>query len=268
MNDEQIEVRIKTADEVDAKCYPLPLSPQDLVEIYKQKESEEDFELWVNYAESREKLSAKHIIIYLANTNFKASFSAVDSDLITEYITSEFLVECPLLDRIVTNIIKHRLDHELTPVDKELYALFNEEQIFEYIKDNEKLVNDLIDTIAQTVPFALSKIYENMSDEFKEKELDLKGVVDEIKVLDKPVQCGPNIINIVTMGIDAFFLVLNRVGLKMEYNKSIFNDAPKYYAKDLFYMMNQTKFVNRIIEMMPIGFFVTIDVEPFVEETE
>ena len=60
--------------EEERKCYVIPLAPTDLVQIYKVKEEEKDFVLFVNYFESREKLSAKHIIIYLANTNFKTTF--------------------------------------------------------------------------------------------------------------------------------------------------------------------------------------------------
>ena len=83
--------------EEENKCYVLPLAPQNLVEIYKVKEEDEKFVLFVNYLESKEKLTAKHIIIYLANTNFKTTFSAIDSDLLIEYIKSDFLIASLIL---------------------------------------------------------------------------------------------------------------------------------------------------------------------------
>ena len=60
--------------EKNFKAYTLPLAPQDLVAIYKEKEKNKDFILYVDYHRTKEKLSAKHIIIYLANTNFKAGW--------------------------------------------------------------------------------------------------------------------------------------------------------------------------------------------------
>ena len=66
----------------EKQVYTLPLAPQNLVEIYKVKEEDEDFVLWVDYLASKEKLSAKHILIYLANTNFKTTFAQVDEDLL------------------------------------------------------------------------------------------------------------------------------------------------------------------------------------------
>ena len=86
----------------ESTCYELPLSPQHLVQIYKDKNELEEYVLWVDYAKSKEKLSAQHIIIYLANTNFKTTFSSIDEDLIKAYINSDFMVDCPLLARIVS----------------------------------------------------------------------------------------------------------------------------------------------------------------------
>ena len=59
-------------------CYALPLAPQDLVGIYKEKdESEKEYVLYVDYDKTTEKLTDQHILIYLANTNFKTSFDKV-----------------------------------------------------------------------------------------------------------------------------------------------------------------------------------------------
>ena len=61
-------------ESIEPKAYVLPLAPTDLVAIYKEKEEKEDYILHIDYTASKEKLKPEHIIIYLANTNFKASF--------------------------------------------------------------------------------------------------------------------------------------------------------------------------------------------------
>ena len=84
--DREFEDHKLSEREKNFKAYTLPLAPQDLVAIYKQKEEDKDFILYVDYYQTKQKLSPKHIIIYLANTNFKAGFTFLDEELITEYI--------------------------------------------------------------------------------------------------------------------------------------------------------------------------------------
>lgn len=238
----------------DEKCYVLPLAPQDLVSIYKIKENDEDFILWVDYPTSKEKLSAKHIIIYLANTNFKTTFSAVDEELILEYIKSDFMVDCNLLARFVILIIKKYYNHEPSEQEAQLYAMFNEQDIVNFIENNEQLVKDLIATMQSTVPFVLHKMWTEMPEEIQSKEENLKVIIDEIEIEDKPAVCGPNIARLVTEGYDGFLLILAREGMGKGYNKQIFNDSPKYYGKDLYYILCQTNMSNNILNFFPEDF--------------
>lgn len=243
----------------DKKCYELPLAPQDLVSIYKDKEEIEDFVLWVNYLESKKKLSAKHIIIYLANTNFKTTFSAVDDDLIIEYIKSDFMVDSPLLARIIVMIIKCRLQHDLNNQEKELLVMYPEENIHRFIKENMSLVDELIDVVGSSVPFVISKFYEGLTEEQKELEFNLKELLNDIEVVDKPINCGPNIARLLTVGYDAFLLVISKYGFNQTYNKQIYNDQPKYFGKDLYYVLCQTNITDNILSFLPPDFIIAND---------
>lgn len=238
----------------DEKCYALPLAPQDLVSIYKIKENNEDFVLWVDYAKSKEKLSAKHIIIYLANTNFKTTFSAVDEDLILEYIKSDFMVDCSLLARIVVLILKQYYMYEVSEQEAQLFGMFDKQSIANFIEHNEDTIKELVDTIGGTVPFVMKKLYDEMPSDIQSKEENLKEYVDEIVVEDKPALCGPNIARLVTVGWDGFLLVLSRNGLATKYNKQVFNDSPKYFGKDLYYILCQTNMTNNILGFFPEDF--------------
>lgn len=238
----------------DEKCYALPLAPQDLVSIYKIKEDNEDFVLWVDYAKSKEKLSAKHIIIYLANTNFKTTFSAVDEDLILEYIKSDFMVDCSLLARIVVLILKDYYMYEVSEQEAQLYGMFDKQSIANFIEHNEDVIKELVNTIGSTVPFVMKKLYDEMPEDVQSKEDNLKEYVDEIVVEDKPALCGPNIARLVTVGWDGFLLVLSRKGLSTKYNKQVFNDSPKYFGKDLYYILCQTNMTNNILGFFPEDF--------------
>ena len=240
----------------DEICYELPLAPTDLVAIYKNKEKIEDFTLWVDYAKSKEKLTAKHIIIYLANTNFKTSFAQVDEELIVEYIKSDFMVDCPLLTRILCLIIKHHFGHQVTEQEQQLYALFGPTQIEEFIKHQSVLLDDLINTIASVIPFAMHKLWQGLTPESQAINNDLKDYVDMLLVKDAPCNCGPNIARLVTTGYDAFMVVCSNTNLSVEYNNQLFNDKPKYFGKDLYHILCETKVTSHIINLFPKGFLL------------
>ena len=248
-------------------CYKLPLAPQELVAIYKEKEEKKDYILYVDYLASKEKLSAKHIMIYLANTNFKTGFSAVDEDLIKEYITSDFMVDSPILVRFVSMLIRHRLHYELNDADKMFYKIWPEDEIHKFIEGNFDLVDELIETIRDVIPFSLHKLYETMPEENRIKEVELKNFVDEITIVDKPAKCGPNIARFVTEGLDGFLAITHMRGLSQTYNKSVFNDSPKYFGKDLYYVLNHTKVMGQIMAFFPSSFFINFET-PELSELE
>tara|TARA_B110000503_G_scaffold16382_1_gene23315 strand:- start:10483 stop:11325 length:843 start_codon:yes stop_codon:yes gene_type:complete len=255
ISDKELAERGKTI-----KCYKLPLAPQDLVAIYKEKEEKKDYILYVDYMASKEKLSAKHIMIYLANTNFKTGFSCVDEDLIREYITTDFMVDSPILCRFITIIIRLRLHYDVNDADKMFYKIWPEDQIHKFIENNFDLVNELIETIRDTIPFAMHKLYETMPEEDRVKEVELKSFVDDIVVVDKPSNCGPNIARFVTEGLDGFLCITHMMGLSTTYNKSVFNDSPKYFGRDLYYVLNHTKMINQIMSFFPPWFWVNFEI--------
>jgi len=248
--------------------YTLPLAPQDLVSIYKEKQENDNYVLYVDYVKTREKLSAEHTIIYLANTNFKAAFTAVDEDLIKAYLSSEFLIDCPVLSRVISNILRIRLDHPLNGLDEQLLNVFPMELIHEFINNNYDLVEELIESIQSVVPFALENVHKHMDQETKDIEADLSEYVSSIVVTDKPTKIGPNIARLLTSCWDAFLLVMQRRGLSEGYNKALYNDAPKYNGADLFYVLNQTKITEQVLSIFPPWFFQTIDIKPMEEDEE
>jgi len=236
-------------------CYALPLAPQDLVGIYKEKdESEKEYILYVDYDKTTEKLTDQHILIYLANTNFKTSFDKVTPSLVQEFIKTNFIVHCPMLSRVVAMILKVYLKWDLTDGEKLLTQnLFTMEQIDEFIKLNMNLIEDLIEVIQGLFPYTLWKLHSHMDD--PSIEPNLVQIVEEIEVVDHPLNIGPNIARLVTDCVDVLYLVFHVRGVSQTFNKQIYNDSPKYHGSDLFYLMNQTKIVNCIIEMLPEDFW-------------
>ena len=248
--------------------YTLPLAPQDLVSIYKEKQENDNYILFVDYVKTREKLSAEHIIIYLANTNFKASFTIVDEDLIKAYISSDFIVDCPLIARIVSNILRVRFSYPLNQLDEKLLPVFPMELIHEFIDNNYDFLEEVIDSFQSVIPFVLENVYKNMDQEAKDLEVDLREFVEDIKVVDKPTKCGPNIARLLTTSWDAFLLIMQERGLSQGYNKALFNDAPKYFGTDLFFVLNKSKITYQILAIFPPWFFRTIDIAPIEEDEE
>ncbi len=250
----EVKEAIIEIDPEDKVCYEVPLSPQDLVAIYQVKDEDDEFVLWVDYKKSKEKLTAKHIMIYLANTNFTTSFSSVDADLIKAYISSEFMVDCSLLSRIVVNIIKIKLGYTLSDAESALQLLFSEDDINKFIEENSELVDEVIETLRSAVPFILHKLWDGLPDDAKAVEENLSDLVSQIKPYDKPSVCGPNIARLITSGYDAFLLVINLRGLGLEFNKSVYNDKPKYFGKDLYFILNHTNVVSQVLSFFPEDF--------------
>jgi len=241
---------------IDKQAYKLPLAPQDLVEIYKLKENEEDYVLWVDYPGSREKLSAEHIIIYLANTNFKTSFSHVDDELMLAYIKSDFMIDAGLLTRFVVMLLKLRYGHEINRLEEDLFNMWSREDMHDFVDRHIDLVNELSDTIAQVIPFVLCTFYNNLTDEMKAQEIDVKEAVEGIEVKDKPSNIGPNVAKILIDGWDGFLVVCHMLGFKEYYNKAVYNDKPAFFGKDLFFLLTQSNITNNILSIFPSGFIV------------
>ena len=240
----------------EKKVYKLPLAPQDLVEIYKLKEQEDDYVLWVDYLGSKEKLSAEHIIIYLANTNFKTTFSHIDEDLILAYIKSDFMIDAGLLTRFVVMLLKLRFGHEINKLEAELFNMWPQEEMFDFVDRHVDLIDELSDTIAQVIPFVLCSFYKNLPDEMKVQEIDVKEAVEGIEVKDKPSNIGPNIAKLLIEGWDGFLVVCHMLGFKEYYNKSVYNDKPAFFGKDLFFLLTQSNITNQILNIFPPGFIV------------
>ena len=255
VDEENKVIRHVVTDLSEKKCYALPLSPQDLVAIYKEKGEDPDkkFVLWVNYAESRLKLSPAHIMIYLANTNFYATFSAVDEDLLVEYIKTDFLVDAPILARILTNIIKTKYGHELSQLEMQLYSLFDENQIAEFIENQGDLLDELIENVKGLIPFVLQHAWDNLSDEDKKTHFDLETTLNDITAVDKPTKCGPNVAMMVQCVWDMFLVITTYDGISDEYNTNLYNDKPKYNGSDLFVMLNDSNVIPNVLNFLPPG---------------
>ena len=241
---------------MEQKHYTLPLAPQDLVAIFKEKDetdSGEEFCLYVDYDKTTEKLSDQHILIYLANTNFKTTFNKITPTLLVEFIKSNFLVNAPILARVLTIVLRKYLKYELTPPEAILSSLvFDEKQIDEFIELNGNLLEDLITSIQETFAFVLYKINE-ITEEGKEPELE--SLVKEIEITDTASNVGPNIARLVTEAVDAMYLVFHVRGITQSFNKQVFNDNPKFYGKDLMFIFTQTGITGEIVKMLPEGFW-------------
>lgn len=242
---------------MEEKWYTLPLAPQDLVAIYREKEAESDegkeYVLNVDYDSTVEKLNDAHILIYLANTNFKTAFNKITPTLIQEWIKSNFLVNCPMLSRVYTMILRKYLDHDLTPLEVTLSEmLFSEEQMDEFIELNGNLIEDTITATQSMFPFILYKLHEGIG---AGKEENLDEFVKDIEITDYQTNVGPNIAILATEAIDAIYLIFHKRGINQTFNKAIYNDSPKYFGKDLYYSFCQSRITEQIKDMLPEGFW-------------
>lgn len=218
----------------------LPLNPVDLTEIYKSKLDNDEFTLAVDYTSSKEKMNARQVLIYLSNTAFKCGFDSVDAKLVEAYMTLNFMVDSPSLDRIVANILKVRMGVE--PTDSlELFGLDN---ISSFIANNEQLVEDLVVTIA-TLPLFVADSVNAMED----GNIKITGLPSYTEYSSS--RLGLNFINIVSNGFDAALKVISAMGFNDSMNTSIFNDESKYAGVDLMKMLHVRGVSYTILDMFP-----------------
>jgi hypothetical protein len=221
--------------------YKIPLSPIDLTKIYQQKQADKEFMLDVDYSTSKEKLAAKQILIYLANTGFKASFDKIDDELIKNYIELDFLVDSPLLERVVSNIIKVYFDED--PDDS--LELYSKESIQLFISGNKDLVDDLINVISSMPAFCIDRM-ETFEDSKISFDVDLN-----VEYVEAESNVGLNIVNIITSGFDATLLVLSEIGMSTKIDSGVYNDKSKYNGGDIMMAFHDSGVVASVIELMP-----------------
>lgn len=209
--------------------YTLPLSPTDLAEIYKIKTEADDYVLRVDYFKSKEVLSVKHILVYIANTNFKVQFDGIDDELINEYITTNFMVDCPLLARYITLIAKRKLGHEYNQVDQALNTIMTDKDIDSYLLKHDALFEDLLDKLKHVTLFCLEQ-----AGKYAEKYRDY--IPEDIEHADEETEIGLNIVYIATYSLDLLYLLGNKFGPwpTNKLNIRIFNDVSKYQGSDLY----------------------------------
>lgn len=217
--------------------YTLPLNPIDLTTIYKQKLNEEGYILEVDYTESRKVLSTKQMLIYLSNTGFTCKFSEVDNELIREYIQLNFLVDSPMLSRIVGNLIKGSLNETIVDISDN----FGVEELITFLKEDSSIINDLIDDIAGLPAFIIDTI-----------NCD-KHVIDVATCIDvgNDSLVGLNIFNIIVHSTDAALVVFKNLGFKSKYNSNVFNDKPTCYGKDIYAALHENNIPTLILGMLP-----------------
>jgi hypothetical protein len=218
----------------------LPLNPIDLTEIYKNKLDDKEFTLAVNYTDSKDKMSSKQILIYLSNTAFKCAFDKVDDRLISDYLTINFLVDSPSLDRIVANIIKVKLGGEV----KDSLGLFSLNQINNFIDNNENLVEDLIITMSSLPIFIAERV--NSMDE---DNTEIRNIPEYTEYSGSKI--GLNMLNVLVYGFDAVLLSISDRGVTGSLNIKVYNEESKYRGVDIMKSLYDSGVVHSILQLFP-----------------
>jgi|TARA_B110000977_G_scaffold7441_2_gene10229 hypothetical protein len=224
--------------------YTLPLNPVDLAEIYKIKADQDDYILHVDYEASKKVLSVKHILVYIANTNFKVQFNTIDAELINEYIKCDFLVECPIIARVIAIITKRKYDHDFNTVDDAINTVWSNDFIDEYLEQHGELLEDLLYTMQHIPLFCLDQSTK-YDDKFK------LFVPEDLEYTDVDTSVGLNIVYIATYALDLLYLLGMQNGPwpSSNLNKRVFNDASKYKGSDLYNTLLKQGVASSMLEL-------------------
>lgn len=226
------------------QSYTLPLNPTDLAEIYKIKAEQDDYILHVNYEESKKVLSIKHILVYIANTNFKVQFDTIDAELVNEYIKLNFLVECPMISRIIALVAKRKLGQEYNNVDMALNTLWSDEMIDQYLAEHGELFDDLIDKLKHVALFCIDQ-----AGKYNEKYKEF--VPEDLEYIDSETEVGLNIVYVATYAQDILYLLGHKFGPwpTNNLNVRVFNDESKYHGSDLYNTLLKQGVASSMLEL-------------------
>ncbi len=119
---------------MDLKKVTLPLSPEEMVEFFKDKD--QFFE--VDVAGTLDGMPVRAMLQYISNLGLKCSFDSVSPSMMQEYMVMKNFVEAPMLAAIHANILCF-LKYQDIPY---MIALedFDLESIKTFIDDNQDLV--------------------------------------------------------------------------------------------------------------------------------
>jgi len=210
----------------------LPLSPTDLVVIYKEKQENSAYVLMIDYEGTKEVLSVEHILIYLANTGFVSGFSSVDSELLLKYIEMDFLVDSPTIARVWANILKTWVNAPLSESDQALLSLFSEADIAKFIEENQALLQRMADSLCSVAVAVITNIMETTPNETES-------------------HLGTNMGFLLRDSIDAVLNVIVEKGLSDTVDVSVFNDQSKYFGGDIYKWMHDNGVLRLICSMLP-----------------
>ncbi len=119
---------------MDLKKVTLPLSPEDMVEFFKDK----DQYYMVDVAETLTKMNERGMLSYISNLGMKCALNYVSPIIMEEYMRMKNFIEIPMLTAIHANILCFLKFHEV-PYPPGLDD-FGEEAIMSFIENNQELV--------------------------------------------------------------------------------------------------------------------------------
>jgi hypothetical protein len=211
----------------------LPLSPTDLVTIYKEKLTNKSYVLMIDYEGSKEVLGVEHILIYLSNTGFTAGFSSVDDELLLKYIGLDFLVDSPILTRVWANILRTKVGVPLSDKDELLLGIFSLEDIKSFISNNKETVESLERSLRSVVVAIID------------------NAMDEEELTGSESGLGVNVGYLLRDAIDAVMGVISKKGINKQVDTSVFNNKSKFFGGDIFKWMSDNGTLKLVASMLP-----------------
>jgi len=119
---------------MDLKKVTLPLSPENMVEFFKDKDQVYE----INVSDTLADMTERAMMMYISNLGLKCAFDHVSSTMMEEYMVMKNFLESPMLTAIHANII-YFLKYQEIPYTIALED-FDIEAIIKFIDEHEDLV--------------------------------------------------------------------------------------------------------------------------------
>lgn len=163
----------------------LPLSPQNQIEYFKDKSILFKIDIL------NSKITPKQCFMTLSNMKLKAEIKDVTPEIITEYMTGNFVVETTNMAKICANLILGYKYQSMPYLDVEPF--FSLEQCADYICENHEMISKWC-SLVKSIPLLFVA-----SSRFMEKE-DIELLKLNLNIIpDRIPELGMNISQVLTL---------------------------------------------------------------------
>lgn len=203
------------------ESFVLPLSPQQMVDFFKDK----DRVFLINYEESLKNFQTpRFLLMYVANLGLVCNVDKITDELLAEYMVMKEFADIVNLRRAHANVVYvGKYESSLLYVDDEWIELFPYDRVVQFIQDHPVLVLAHMSFLNSLPLYALTRIESTNREDLSSKVVE--GTIDEL---------GFSLLHLLSLKDFLMMYLQQNVPLEDQLYFSRYFDEYMYGGKNLF----------------------------------